>query len=602
MITRMIGRIVRGTATPFQLFTACVLGVWLGFMPGFREAPGLSLAIILCLIILNANLLLAGMVGVAAKLLSLLLLPVTFGLGRWLLDGPTQGLFTWLINAPVFALFGFEYYVTAGALVLGLVLGLIVGWAVVKLMNTYRRQMATLDKESERFQQFKRKRWVKLFTFVFVGGGLGKLTYDDLLAKKVGNPIRPLGLVFAGLVVLVLVLVQNFAAGPIVSAALQRGLERANGATVDVESADLDLKNQRLTITGLAMADPNDLSTDLFRASRLEAQISGANLLRKRLQLDRVVASDASTGQPRVAPGYHIGPPPKPLEPEKPPGTKTIEDYLREAQAWRERLAQARSWLEKLSGPTTDPEERPESLQERLERQARELGYARVRATHLIEGAPTFAVSELIAEGVRTTRWPDETLSIEARNLSTHPSLMGAAPQISIRSSGESLQFETRLASFDPAPERNQLRLHYRGLATDDIAGNLVIDGTAPIQGGTIDLAFDGTWEVRDGVQISLPLLATLNNVTLSLPHIDSTQIDQLTLPIGLEGSLDSPRITVDEKLFADALVKAGAAAAVQQLKDKAGETISREIGDKIGEQGKGVLDSILGGPRRQRE
>jgi uncharacterized protein (TIGR03546 family) len=598
----MIGRIVRGTATPFQLFTACVLGVWLGFMPGFREAPGLSLAIILCLIMLNANLLLASMVGVGAKLLSFLLLPVTFGLGRWLLDGPTQGLFTWLINAPVFALFGFEYYVTAGALVLGLVLGLIVGLVVVKLMNVYRQRMASLDEGSERYQQFKRKRWVKLFTFVFVGGGLGKLTYKDLLAKRIGNPIRPLGVVFAALVTLVLVLLQNFAAGPIVSAALQRGLERANGATVDVESADLDLKNQRLTITGLAMADPNELSTDLLRASRLEAQISGANLLRKRLQLDHVVVSDATTGQPRRAPGHRVGPRPRPIEPEKPPGTKTLEDYLRDAKVWKERLTQARSWLEKLSGPTTDPKERPETLQERLERQARELGYAGVRATHLIVGSPTFAVRELVAEKVRAAQFPDETLDIVARNLSTHPSLLGEAPQITIRSSGDSFQFETLLASFDPTPGRNQLRLDYRGLSTDEVAGNLVIDGTRPIQGGTIDIAFDGTWEVQDGVQIQLPLIATLHNVTLSLPHVDSTRVERLTLPIGLEGSLDSPRIVVDEKLLADALVKAGAAAAVQQLKDKAGEAISREVGDKIGEQGKGVLDSILGGPRRQRE
>jgi uncharacterized protein (TIGR03546 family) len=600
MITRMFGRIVRGTATPFQLFTACVLGAWLGFMPGFREAPGLSLAIILCLIILNANLLLASMVGVGAKLLSFLLLPVTFGLGRWLLDGPTQGLFTWLINAPVFALFGFEYYVTTGALVLGLVIGLIVGLAVVSLMSFYRKRMATLEKGSERFQQFNRKGWVRLLTFVFVGGGLGKMTYEQLLHRRMGNPIRPLGLVFVGLVALVLVLVHNFAAGPIVSAALQRGLERANGATVDVGHADLDLKNQRLSITDLAMADPNDLATDLFRAARLDAQISGANLLRKRLELDHVVVSDATTGQRRVAPGHRVGPPPKPIEPEKPPGTKGLEDYLRDAQIWKERLTQARRWLEKMSGPTTDPEERPETVRERLEREARELGYARVRATHLIEGSPTFALRELVAEKVRTAQFPNETLDIVARNLSTHPSLMDGAPQITIRSSGDTLDFETLLASFGSNAGRNQLRFLYRGLPTDEVAGNLVINGANPIQGGTIDLSFDGTWEVRDGVQINLPLIATLNNVTISLPRIDSSHVNQLTLPIGLEGSLDSPRIIVNEKLLADALVKAGASAAVKQLKDKAGDAISREVGSKLGDSGKSVLDGIL--PRRQRE
>lgn len=601
MINRMIGRVVRGTATPFQLFTACILGVSLGFMPGFREAPGLTVAIILLLIMLNANLLLASMLAALAKLLSFVMLPVTYAVGRWLLDGPLQPFFTTLINAPVFALFGFEYYVTTGALATGVVLGSIIGFLVVRLMTFYRRRMASLQKGSDRFKRFTSKWWVKLMTFVFVGGGLGKLTYDDLLTRKIGNPIRPLGVVFAGLVVLVLVLLQGFAAGPIVSAALQSGLERANGATVDVEDVELDLRNQRLTVVGLAMADPNDLNTDLFRAARLEAEVSGANLLRKRLQLDRVVVSDAVTGEPRRTPGRLVGPPPKPIEPERPPGTRTIEDYLRDAKVWKDRLAQVRSWLEKLSGPP-DPVERRETLQERLERQARELGYARVRATHLIEDSPTFAMAELIAEKVRTRQFPEETLDIVALNLSTHPSLMGQAPRITVRSSGDTFQFETFLASFDPTPGPNRLRVSYRDLPTDRVAGNLVIDGTTPIRDGTIDLDFDGTWEARDGVQIQLPLVATLNNVTLSLPRMDSTRIDRLTLPIGLEGSLDHPRVVVDEKRLADALVKAGASAAVEQLKDKATDAISREVGDKLAPPVRDVLDGILGRPRQRQE
>jgi uncharacterized protein (TIGR03546 family) len=602
MITRTFGRILRGTATPFQLFMACLLGVWLGFMPGFGSAPGLTLMIILTLIILNANLLLATLVGLGAKLLSLALLPVSFALGRWLLDGPTQGLFTWLINAPVFALFGFEYYVTAGASVLGLVIGLIVGIAMVGLMGMYRRHMASLEEGSERFKQFSSKKWVKLLTFIFIGGGLGKLTYKDLLARRIGNPIRLLGVVFVALVALVLVLLQNFAAGPIVSAALQRGLERANGATVDVGSADLDLKNQRLTIEGLAMADPNDLRTDLFRAAKLEAQISGVNLLRKRLQLDRLVVSEGTTGQPRVAPGHRVGPYPKPIEPEKPPGTRTIDDYVRDAQVWKERLTQVRRWLEKISGPEGDPQEGPETLQERLERQARELGFAQVRATHLIQGSPTFALRELIAEKVRAQQFPDETLDVVARNLSTHPSLMAEAPHITIRSSGDTLHFETLLGSFDPTPGSNQLRFHYRGLPTDQVAGSLLVNGRSPIQGGTIDLDFDGTWYVEEGIRIRLPLVVTLNDVMLSMPGIDSTRVNQLRLPIGLEGPLDSPRILVDEKLMADALVKAGASAAAQELKAKAGDAISREVGTRLGDQGKSALEGILGGQRRPRE
>ena len=53
---------------------------------------------------------------------------------------------------------------------------------------------------------------------------------------------------------------------------------------------------------------------------------------------------------------------------------------------------------------TTDPAtpaERAETLRERLERQVRELGYALVRADHLVQESPTVVVTELIADQVR---------------------------------------------------------------------------------------------------------------------------------------------------------------------------------------------------------
>jgi uncharacterized protein (TIGR03546 family) len=599
MITRTVGRILRGKATPFQLFTACVLGAMLGFLPGFAQAPGLMIAVMLALVILNANLALAAIIAGLAKLLSLLILPITFRVGELLLDGPTQGLFKALINAPVFALFGFDNYVATGALALGLVIGLATGSLMVYAVNTFRKSMATLEKGSERFNQFTQKRWVKLMVLIFVGGGLGKLTYEQVLAKKVGNPIRMLGVVFALLVVLLLVLLQSFAAGPIVSAALQRGLERANGATVDLENAELDLKSQRLTITGLAMADPNALDTDIFRATKIEGQISGANLLRKRLQLDRVIVTGASSGDSRPHPGRLVGPPPQPIDPEPVGDAKTLQDYFREAKIWKDRLAQARRWLEKLSGPAEPETETPETLRERLERQARELGYSRVRALHLIEGSPTFAILELTADEVRTARLTNETLSITASNLSTHPALLGKTPSLRIDSSGQTLQFGTWLGSFAASPSANTLSLNLRGLPTDRVAAGLVVGGTQPISGGTIDLAMQGAWEILNGVQVNLPLSATLKQVTLALPGVQPTRVDQLVLPIGLTGPLDNPRILIDEKAFADALVKAGASRMVNELRGKAEETITREVGEKLGEQGKGLLNNILGGQKR---
>jgi len=358
MLFRKFGKILRGKATPFQLYMACILGSLLGFMPGLAQAPGLILGVTLLLIVLNANLGVAALVGAAAKLCSLFLMPLSFAAGEWLLDGPTRSFFAGLINAPVFALFGFEYYVTTGGLLVGLIFGLICGYLIVRTITSFRKNMVRLGTDSEKFQKFSSRKPVKFLTWLLAGSSPGKEGYEKMLSTKIGNPIRMLGVVFAALVCALLVLLQMFAAGPIVTYVLQSGLESANGATVDLGSADLNLKENRLTITQLALANPSQLDTDLFRAEKLEADVNATDLLRKRLKLDRVVVTAASHGESRSTRGKIIGEPPapSPAPPDSPPDLKSLDDYLKDAKVWKERLAQVRRWMEKLSGPESEEE------------------------------------------------------------------------------------------------------------------------------------------------------------------------------------------------------------------------------------------------------
>jgi uncharacterized protein (TIGR03546 family) len=157
-LLRKIGTLLRGNATPFQIIVGCLLGAMLGFMPGFAHAPGLMAVLTLALVLLNANLFLAALVGLAAKAASLLLMPASFHVGRALLDGPTEGLFRQLINAPVFALFGFESYVATGGLVLGGLFGLVTGVLLARGLQSFRRKMAALDQGSPRFHELTSKR------------------------------------------------------------------------------------------------------------------------------------------------------------------------------------------------------------------------------------------------------------------------------------------------------------------------------------------------------------------------------------------------------------------------------------------------------------
>jgi len=575
LFLRNLGQLLRGKTNPFQIIAGCVLGAWLGFMPGFAHAPGLVVVLSLALILINANLFLAALIGLAARAASLLLMPVSFHTGRALLDGPTEGLFRQVVNAPGFALFGFESYVATGGLVIGGLFGLVAGGLIVRGIQTFRRKMAALDQGSPRFHELTQKPLARYAAFVFAGGGLKNPDYAALLAQpRIGNPIRPLGAVLVVLTLVLAAVTYQFFAAEIITAQLRSGLELVNGATVDLESAELDLKSGRMALRGVAAADPNALGTDLLRVTLIEADVSGVNLLRKRLQLDRVVVSGATSGEARRVPGLRLASASDPTKPIQWPDAKTIEDYWKNAQVWRARLAQAKQWLDKLSGPAGPTDAADETLEQRLRRLAAEQGYASVKATHLIAGAPTLLITELRAAGVTISQLPGEKLEITARNLSTQPALAEGAPELSITSASDRLGFTARFSGLSTAGGENILAFHYRALPVDRVMQDLKVSGGTVLTGGTIDLAATGRY-LSAGGAIDLPLRATLRDTTLNLGG-RATKVSSFTLPIGLTGSLANPRIKVDAKSLGDLAVKAGTDA----LKEKAAE----KLGDKAGE------------------
>jgi uncharacterized protein (TIGR03546 family) len=587
MISRQIGKILRGNATPFQLFAACVLGSLLAFLPGLTQAPGAIVILVFVIIVLNANLALAVLLGVVAKLSAILLLPVSFEIGRFLLDGPTSGLFRAAINAPVLALCGFEYYTVTGGLAMGLVFGLVSGFLIVRGMTAFRAKMAKLEESSEGFKKLSSSKMARLAAWVFLGGAAKKNSYEELLEKKVGLPIRPLGVVFVVLLAIVIFAVVQLGKGPIMTMALQNGLEQANGATVDVGNAEIDFKENRLTITGLAIADATDLKFDLLRAAKLEADIGTASLLTKRLKLDRVVISDAQYHAERKISAYRVRDLPEPTPPTKDDGEgKTLDDYLEQAKEWKERLAKLKEWIEKASGPqdedgkTKSPSpDSPEELEDWLRKGIEAVGYENVVATHLLDKVPTFTIGELLAEAVRVPDLPDETLEIRAKNLSTQPWLIAEEKSVVITSSKDSVGARIQLGG----GATNAFAFHYRGLPTDKVASGLKLGGEQAVSGGTIDVSSAGSWAAKGGdVIVDLPLEVVLNNANINVSGAGSTPVEKLRIPIGVVGPLDNPRIRPDTKAFASVLTGLVKSKATQMLKDKAGAELKKALGDKI--------------------
>ncbi len=595
-ITRKIGPLLRGKLTKNQVFLASMLGCLLGFVPGFvlpgdlgggfMQSPGLILGLLFLTLILNCNLTLFGFTLVLAKIVSLVLLPVSFFIGEILLDGPTGGLFAMMVNAPVLAWFGLEYYATSGGLVLGALVGLLWGSMLTKGLNAFRRVMAEKEENSEFYKKNSGKRSTRFLTWLFLGKK-SKKSYRELFeAQKKGFPLRITGVVLTGLFIFSLWTLQAFFAGTAIRTAVQGGLEKSNGATVDLANLSLDLAAGQMTLEGLAMADPNQLGKDVFRADKMEIGLGTSALLRRRLEISDLTSIGAKSGAARAEPGELIPVAAPPAPPPAPEGeeSKTIEDYIEEAEVWKERLQQASRWMETVFGESE--EEAPEDREERIEFEIQEVGRARVAATHLIEGSPTLLVRKLTLEDV--TMEDGEVVDIHGANLSSHPHLVSEPASFSIKSRQDRFGLELNLLAGEGGAA--DAKFFRKGILVDDFAGQIKTAGAPPLQGGTMDLALDGRLESKAGsVWLDLPLNVTLHDTTLALPSMKPSKVDNFSLPLGLRGPLASPRITIDDDALVNALVASGQAELAKQVQERA----SKLLGDKIP---KDLLPGDLGG------
>ena len=624
MISRSIGKLVRGRCTPFQVVVASILGACLGFLPGLAEAPGSVVFLAALLAVLNANLFVAGVVGAAASLLSLALVPTTFAVGRFLLDGPTSGLFGWAVNAPVLATFGLERYVTTGGLALGVAFGAVVGVLLARLQARVRSLLAKAESDSERFQRLQSKGWVRVAAFVFVGRR-PKDGYESLGERRVGNPVRLVGVV--GVVALTgLAYAGNaFLGSAYLQNALQGGLERANGATVDLAALDLDPLGGRVSLEGLAVADADELTRDLFRGLTFEADVSTEELLRKRLVVERLVVRSASSGEERSVPGERVGEGAGPPEGDAAAGSvgdgeRSLEEVLADVELWRERLERARRLLARFAGEDTTPDAsegadgaREEGLRERLERQARQWGHGEVVATHLLRRGPRVVVNSVVVDDFQLADVPGERFELRIENLSSAPALLDAGPRVSLRSKDGDVTLELALGALGSgataaAPNAREARLAFalKGVPVDSVAGDVVVGGSRVVRGGTLDVELDGAY--RDG-GIDLPLRVSLHDTTLTIPGYAPTAVDRFALPIGVRGPLDAPAFSVDDDALVDALVQAGQrelarrvqaevdarlAEARAEIEGRLQEELDARLGDALGEGLDGVAERGL--------
>ena len=602
MFLRKIGKAAFGKSTPMQTVLASTLGGMLGFIPGvfllglsgaFLQSPGLLLSLAFLLLILNANLAIFGVTLLVAKVLGLLLLPLSFEVGRLLLDGPTAPLFEALVNMPFFAWFGLEYYATTGALLLGLVFGIGLGLVLVRAQGRLRRKLANLETDSDAYKKWTGKRSIRFLAWLLIGAKQGKQSWTELAEqRKKGSPVRIVGVV----VVLVmgggLFFAQSYLAGPAFRSMAQKGLESFNGATVDLAKASVDLAGGKIDLAGLAMADPEALELNVFDARTLDLQIGTKDLLSKRLVVEEITSREAATGSKRTTPGRRLPTTAPPAPPPPKNAEKTIDDYLKDAELWKSRLDQVAKGLKRLIGP---PEEtaggtkgEAEQRDRRIDEQIAQLGLARTAAEHLIEGAPMLLIRKVTFEGVLANQLGTK-LDLHAKNLSTNPRLVKEPLELSIKSRDKRLSLGLQAAG----GQGLRTIFAWKGIPAETIAKLLQI---SPLKGGTVDLELSGDLDGArpEGLWIDSVLKVTLHGTKLTLPGLPATDIETLTLPVGLRGPLAAPRISIDDKELANALVAAGKKELANQVRSRLGSALGGKapagVGGKAGDLIEGKL------------
>ena len=174
---------------------------------------------------------------------------------------------------------------------------------------------------------------------------------------------------------------------------------------------------------------------------------------------------------------------------------------------------------------------------------------------------------------------------------------MDKAPTLTIKSSGQTIAVDVRL----PGGEFDQGALHIslKKLSADAIAQELIFSGTPLMKGGTVDVLADGSWTSGAGGYVDLPLTVTIRNTKLSIAGRGAADIKELIVPIAISGSLDNPRITIEDKALTDALVKAGASKLAAELTGKLDEKIKDagiKLPGKLGKELEGAGDAIKKG------
>ena len=580
-----ISKFLKGGLSPSHVWVSVVLGFLLGMIPDYGASAGLVAVLVLCSLLIRINAGLFALSLMVSKTFLWLSLPWLFDLGQAALNGSIGVGLLKLSQLPVLAWFGFERYATVGALIVGvplaLVTALIVNGGVQKMRNAGAglQANATFDAFAQSF--------------------LGRMALTLLLGKssKEGlgsalNKAVPLfrvkeGLIGASLIALLALGIWQWAKSDLKSA-LVPVLERANGATVDIDRLSLNVWTGTLDVTGLEVADPSDLSVNLFSATALRISLSSAALLSKRVLIKEVRAQEARSGMPRTSPGQLTDPLIGPVA-NTAPTSDEVGGYVKDAETWLDRLRQVQALLKRWEGVIPEGSESQPAVgspnyADWLDEQTAQSGYTGLSFAPIEEGYWSALAEKVSVDSIRIATFADKDLSVLAENLASNPKRLGVSPRIEMASDDGSIGMLMQLDELSGAGA-NQLELSFDGLDAKSSLSALKPDIAKRVNGGQIDLSLDGEFRYAGEGELTLDLLATLTDSELIIKR-RKLPVANVMVPVKVRGAFAVPKVRVDNRALEDQLKDVAGGA----LKDEAKSRVEDKIKSKLGDRLKGFI------------
>ncbi|MBL9123801.1 MAG: hypothetical protein JNG90_09230, partial [Planctomycetaceae bacterium] len=354
---------------------AVSLAVFLGLLAGFIQGWNLSLAALFVLIVLldvrSRVAITCWMIGLG---LSWLLAPVTFLLGRVVLDLTPLGTYLGqLADGRVAALFGWDRYTVVG----GLLIGLAIAWPASSLLTRgVRRTRRLLHSARELRARLTADEMPAVIAFPRSRISRRARFADWLRGRNVDatqpSPerlFRPGGLPAAAAVAATVAAIAFWQVPRLTSGRLYLAMQAANQARLEAGTFELALWNGRLEIHDLRLADPNCLTHDRLRVAQLRADIDPAALLRGCLAVKRLDVTGVRTQVERACAAAPLATA-CPLEyacdastemlaplamPQESPGVEACLTHWSEVQAGLSRLGAALAQIQRLQEEHPQP-------------------------------------------------------------------------------------------------------------------------------------------------------------------------------------------------------------------------------------------------------